>query len=99
MQSFTLATAIVASVAYANSFDLELTTTSGDSVWATADINVDWKVAESSEKTIQMGVTGEFALAAGALNAAQSNRVQWFFCWDDTNECWATKNSDETEAG
>lgn len=101
MQSFTLASAIVASVAYGTAFDLKLTTTSDDTLWATTDINVDWKVAESAEKTIQLEISGEFSLSAeaGRLDAAQANRVQWFFCWDDTNECWATKNSDETEEG
>ena len=52
MQTFTLATALVASVAYAADYKLELVKGGETDAWATTDIKVDWKVAESSTKTI-----------------------------------------------
>ena len=58
MQSVTLVSALVASVAYATSFKLELT--ENDAVWATTDITVDWMV--DTTESIKMEVKGEFAL-------------------------------------
>ena len=46
-----------------------------------------------------MEITGEFKLVDEEFRGWGRNKAQWYFCWNDTNECWTTKQSDESTAG
>ena len=100
MQRSTFAAALVAGLAYANTTnEFEVSVHHFSDHWANVDMKVEWFV--NGEQEIGMGISGTFSTSeeAGPLTAANGAKAQWYFCWNDTDECFVTKVSDEADAG